>query len=52
MGAVLVGLLVKLDPFAKFSGMHCKQEKQPLLILLLCNPLYALTVCLYDDCML
>ena len=25
MEAVLVGLLVELDPFAKFSGVHCMQ---------------------------
>ena len=26
MGAELVGLLVELDFFAKFSGVHCMQE--------------------------
>ena len=26
MGAVLVGLLVKLGSLAKFSGLHCMQE--------------------------
>ena len=26
MGAVLVGLLVELDSFAKFWGVHCMKE--------------------------
>ena len=26
MEAVLIGMLAKLDPFAKFSGVHCMQE--------------------------
>ena len=26
MGAVLVGLLVELGSFAKFSGVHCMQD--------------------------
>ena len=26
MGAVLIDMLVELDPFAKFSGLHCMQE--------------------------